>query len=295
MLEAAGNVILPDNGDAWQKLRNDDVSDVDLSAFSVSLVRLIKSMMCSDPQGRPSIEEVLAHPVVVAVRARMARGLLASELDQLPEFELPSADSSHSLASVSADGDGDTDMDCRAIEEPETPTLTTYFGGTKMERSSSSSSALGLTGLPAGQSADEQRERVLDVRGALIQEPEEDFLSDVLAADPDPAARVKCENEMPAWNTEQFQHGSSPIKFHASSAMDVGLGISADDEGASAFAMHFDQATPQKWNERTHASFAASPLRHAHAAGASHLASDVMDFDMAEDEDDIFSEPASAL
>ena len=55
MLEAAGNVVLPDNGEAWQKLRNDDLSDVDLSNFSVSLVRLIKTMMSKEPHRRPSI------------------------------------------------------------------------------------------------------------------------------------------------------------------------------------------------------------------------------------------------
>ena len=52
MLEAAGNVILPDNGEAWQKLRNDDLGDVDLSMISNSLIRLIEACLQSDPQRR---------------------------------------------------------------------------------------------------------------------------------------------------------------------------------------------------------------------------------------------------
>lgn len=64
ILEAAANVILPDNGIAWHKLRSNDLSDVDLSRLSHELVLLITSMLDVSPDNRISILQVSRHPVV---------------------------------------------------------------------------------------------------------------------------------------------------------------------------------------------------------------------------------------
>lgn len=76
MLEAAANVILPDNGPAWHKLRSNDLSDVDLSKLSHELVLLITSLLQHSPEDRASMKEIVRHPVV----ARLASLLEASIL-----------------------------------------------------------------------------------------------------------------------------------------------------------------------------------------------------------------------
>lgn len=64
VLEAAANVILPDNGPAWHKLRSNDLSDVDLSKLSHELVVLITSLLQHAPEDRSSTTEIVHHPVV---------------------------------------------------------------------------------------------------------------------------------------------------------------------------------------------------------------------------------------
>lgn len=164
MIEAVGNVVLPDNGEPWQKLRNDDLSDVDFEGISVSLVTLIRWMISSRPGERPSVSEVLAHPVVAAARARMQLGLSSQELDQLPDFELH-------LASA----------------QPHTRAGNTILSNIKSSESRSSThESQGQE--PATPNADEQDSVVVPIRGSLIQE-DEAFLFAILAADPDIGAR----------------------------------------------------------------------------------------------------------
>lgn len=84
ILEAALNVCLPSNGDAWVKLRSDDYSDLDehyvqrehvvgateLPVVSGRLLTTIKQMMLSSPQWRIKLDEVLAlEPVARAADA----------------------------------------------------------------------------------------------------------------------------------------------------------------------------------------------------------------------------------
>lgn len=88
-LEAALNVCLPSNGDAWVKLRNDDYSDLDehyvqreqqvglteLPVVSGRLLTTIKQMMLSSPQWRMQLEEVRAlEPVARASAAMRGEG-----------------------------------------------------------------------------------------------------------------------------------------------------------------------------------------------------------------------------
>lgn len=88
MLEAAGNVVLPDNGEAWHKLRNDDFTDVDLTHVSDGLVEIIIALLESQPLSRACMAEVLEAPALQVVQERMRQGVYSDELDQLPDLGL---------------------------------------------------------------------------------------------------------------------------------------------------------------------------------------------------------------
>ncbi|KJA28946.1 hypothetical protein HYPSUDRAFT_61790 [Hypholoma sublateritium FD-334 SS-4] len=64
ILETASNIVVPDQGEGWQRLRREDFSQVDLEEDSPELAGLILAMMRTDPALRVSAEEVCAHPVV---------------------------------------------------------------------------------------------------------------------------------------------------------------------------------------------------------------------------------------
>ncbi|KAH0827406.1 hypothetical protein J3R83DRAFT_4062 [Lanmaoa asiatica] len=70
MLETATNIVVPDQGDGWHRLRQEDFSQVDLDG-SPELFDLIKSMMRTDPAKRVDIQTVHSHPVVRRVRSAM--------------------------------------------------------------------------------------------------------------------------------------------------------------------------------------------------------------------------------
>ena len=165
--------MLPDNGEAWQKLRADDFTDVDLSHVSDQFVEVVFSLLDSSPSARPTIDQIVEHPIVQAVRRRMALGVMNSELDQLPDFELPTIESGPLL------GEEDDDEDCMMDttedhhhHHPHAPPMMT--DSQSAPAMSSSRSALGL-------SFDEPPRKVLEIRGALIQELEEEFMEDILA------------------------------------------------------------------------------------------------------------------
>jgi serine/threonine protein kinase len=64
ILEAAANVVLPDNGPAWHKLRSNDFSDVDLSRLSHELAVLLAAMLEKSPDERISVDDVITHPIL---------------------------------------------------------------------------------------------------------------------------------------------------------------------------------------------------------------------------------------
>ncbi|KAI0371183.1 hypothetical protein BV20DRAFT_1051922 [Pilatotrama ljubarskyi] len=72
MLEAASNIVVPDQGEAWHRLRREDFSQVELDA-SPELWELLKSMMRAAPALRIGITLVDTHPVVVRARRAMER------------------------------------------------------------------------------------------------------------------------------------------------------------------------------------------------------------------------------
>ncbi|KAI8994029.1 hypothetical protein BD414DRAFT_481168 [Trametes punicea] len=70
MLETASNIVVPDQGEAWHRLRREDFSQVELDA-SPELWELLKSMMRAAPALRIGIALVDTHPVVVRARRAM--------------------------------------------------------------------------------------------------------------------------------------------------------------------------------------------------------------------------------
>ncbi|PCH43815.1 hypothetical protein WOLCODRAFT_138608 [Wolfiporia cocos MD-104 SS10] len=73
ILETATNVVIPDQGEGWHRLRQEDFSQVDsnLTSLSGELRKLIKSMMRTDPDLRIGADVVASHPVVSRARAAM--------------------------------------------------------------------------------------------------------------------------------------------------------------------------------------------------------------------------------
>ncbi|KAI0949716.1 hypothetical protein AcW1_009242 [Taiwanofungus camphoratus] len=73
MLEAATNVVVPDQGEAWHRLRREDFAQVDLALLSAELRALIREMMRSEPALRVQAAVVAEHKVVVRARRAMER------------------------------------------------------------------------------------------------------------------------------------------------------------------------------------------------------------------------------
>ncbi|TPX36330.1 hypothetical protein SmJEL517_g01537 [Synchytrium microbalum] len=61
-LEAATNIILPENGEWWQRLRQGDVMTL-FQSVSPPLSDIITSMLAVDPQHRPTVRDILNHPI----------------------------------------------------------------------------------------------------------------------------------------------------------------------------------------------------------------------------------------
>ncbi|KAJ3555203.1 hypothetical protein NM688_g2709 [Phlebia brevispora] len=73
MLESATNIIVPDQGDAWHRLRRDHFEQIDFSENSPELAKLLKSMMRSDATHRIEATEIFHHPVISEVRLAMEK------------------------------------------------------------------------------------------------------------------------------------------------------------------------------------------------------------------------------
>ncbi|KAH6914326.1 other/WEE protein kinase [Coprinopsis sp. MPI-PUGE-AT-0042] len=70
ILETATNIVVPDQGDSWHRLRREDLSEVKWEG-SNELLELIKQTMRTDPAQRVSAQDVYNHPVVTRARRRM--------------------------------------------------------------------------------------------------------------------------------------------------------------------------------------------------------------------------------
>lgn len=74
MLETATNIIVPDQGDAWHRLRREDFSQVPLDTLSAPLAELLRSTMRAEPALRLAARVVCTHPVVARARRVMEKG-----------------------------------------------------------------------------------------------------------------------------------------------------------------------------------------------------------------------------
>ncbi|KAG6880196.1 hypothetical protein C0992_003860 [Termitomyces sp. T32_za158] len=81
ILEAAANIVVPDQGEDWQRLRRDDFSQVFLDE-SPELLEIIKRMMRQRPHERMSIHDVCGHAVVCRAREVMERVSNAAKRDK---------------------------------------------------------------------------------------------------------------------------------------------------------------------------------------------------------------------
>jgi mitosis inhibitor protein kinase SWE1 len=68
MLEAASNIVVPDQGEPWHRLRHEDLSQVELDGFSDELVDLLLCCMREDPATRWTAADVTNHTVITRVR-----------------------------------------------------------------------------------------------------------------------------------------------------------------------------------------------------------------------------------
>ncbi|KAH7920791.1 hypothetical protein BV22DRAFT_1073421 [Leucogyrophana mollusca] len=85
MLETATNIVVPDQGDGWHRLRQEDFSQVDLDG-SPELFDLIKSMMRMDPARRVTIQAICAHPIISRAQTAMERTYTEAKTSGTPLF-----------------------------------------------------------------------------------------------------------------------------------------------------------------------------------------------------------------
>lgn len=85
ILETATNIVVPDQGEAWHRLRREDFSQVDLDE-SPELLDMIRQMMHTEPSLRMSIHAVCVHPVVARARAIMERMYITAKRDGTSVF-----------------------------------------------------------------------------------------------------------------------------------------------------------------------------------------------------------------
>ncbi|KAG8900682.1 hypothetical protein FRB99_005819 [Tulasnella sp. 403] len=76
MLESAGNIVVPSNGEPWHRLRHDDFLEVCLTGLSDIIVGFIKDMMRSDHTARPDVNQINSLDAIVRTRELMKRNRL---------------------------------------------------------------------------------------------------------------------------------------------------------------------------------------------------------------------------
>jgi hypothetical protein len=96
ILEAAANVVLPDNGLPWRKLREDDLSDVEIGHLSDELLYIIVHLLQSDPAARSTVDDLQSHPVICKMQSLRLAGFQHEDADSVSD-EAPSKTSSSTV------------------------------------------------------------------------------------------------------------------------------------------------------------------------------------------------------
>jgi len=90
ILETATNIVVPDMGEEWHRLRNDDFSAVDFTAGrhprSSELVLFIMGMMHSESSKRVTMAQVHDHPILSRARTAMAQKLAEAMANETSLF-----------------------------------------------------------------------------------------------------------------------------------------------------------------------------------------------------------------
>jgi serine/threonine protein kinase len=60
----AANIILPENGPIWHRLREGEIDGIDMNSHSTMLRDFIKSMLNTCANSRPSSLDLLKHPMI---------------------------------------------------------------------------------------------------------------------------------------------------------------------------------------------------------------------------------------
>ena len=83
ILEAACNIVLPGNGEPWQKLRSLDFSECPFDNLSLALVELIRAMLDPNPENRPTAHQILQHQILANVINNKTCGATEVEIDKV--------------------------------------------------------------------------------------------------------------------------------------------------------------------------------------------------------------------
>ncbi|KAG5648561.1 hypothetical protein DXG03_003172 [Asterophora parasitica] len=94
ILETATNIVVPDQGEAWHRLRREDFAQIDLDE-SPELLDMIRQMMRTEPSMRMSIHAVCDHPIVSRARTFMERVYLEAKRDGTSVFAASPLSSVH--------------------------------------------------------------------------------------------------------------------------------------------------------------------------------------------------------
>ncbi|RUO96114.1 hypothetical protein BC936DRAFT_142605 [Jimgerdemannia flammicorona] len=76
LLEMVANVILPENGDEWQRLRAGDLSGCELEQVSSEMRNLIAAMLRPEPEARVTVRRVMEVVMRERGKSKASRGAL---------------------------------------------------------------------------------------------------------------------------------------------------------------------------------------------------------------------------